>query len=177
LEERFPEARRVVSPEIAYMMTNLMEGVIQNGTGRRARTLGRPAAGKTGTTNDFRDAWFFGYTPEIIAGVWVGMDDRTTLGQGEAGGRAATPIWLEFMQEAVRGYPLTDFAIPAGVRFVRIVAENGEPATYSTTAETLFEVFLDGTHPVSEPQLVPDFRRNMRVLDRVRRPAAPAPSG
>jgi penicillin-binding protein 1A len=177
LEERFPEARRAVSPEIAYMMTNLMEGVIQNGTGRRARTLGRPAAGKTGTTNDFRDAWFFGYTPDIIAGVWVGMDDRTTLGQGEAGGRAATPIWLEFMQEAARGYPLTDFAIPPGVRFVRIVAENGEPATYSTTAETLFEVFLDGTHPVSEPQLVPDFRRNMRVLDRVRRPAVPAPSG
>jgi penicillin-binding protein 1A len=177
LEERFPEARRVVSPEIAYMMTNMMEGVIQHGTGRRARALGRPAAGKTGTTNDFRDAWFVGYTPEIVTGVWIGMDDRTSLGHGEAGGRVASPIWLEFMQEAVRGTPITDFAIPPGVRFVRIVAESGAPATASTAEETLFEVFLDGTQPLAEPQFTPDLRRNIRMLDRVRRTAGPATSG
>jgi penicillin-binding protein 1A len=156
LEEHFPEAHRVVSPEIAYMMTNMLEGVVQNGTGRRVRALGRPVAGKTGTTNDFRDAWFLGYTPEIITGVWVGVDDRTTLGYGEAGGRVASPIWLEFMQEAMRGYPITDFAIPPGVRFVRI---------------------LDGTQPHAGPQSAPNLRRNMRMLDRVRRTAVPAPSG
>ena len=177
LEARFSEALRVVSPEIAYMMTNLMEGVIQNGTGRRVRVLGRPAAGKTGTTNDFRDAWFLGYTPEILTGVWVGIDDRTSLGQGEAGGRVASPIWLEFMQEAVRSYPITDFAIPPGVRFVRIVAESGMPATFSTTEGTLFEVFLDGRQPTLEPQSIPDLRRNIRELDRVRRTAGPPPSG
>jgi penicillin-binding protein 1A len=177
LEQHFPEAHRMVSPEIAYMMTNMLEGVIQNGTGRRVRALGRPAAGKTGTTNDFRDAWFLGYTPEIVTGVWVGIDDRTTLGYGEAGGRVASPIWLEFMQEAMRGYPITDFAIPPGVRFVRIVAENGEPATFSSIGGTLFEVFLDGTHPHAGPQSAPNLRRNMRMLDRVRRTATPAPSG
>ena len=177
LEERFPEAHRVVSPEIAYMMTNMLEGVIQNGTGRRVRVLGRPAAGKTGTTNDFRDAWFLGYTPEIVTGVWLGIDDRTTLGHGEAGGRVASPIWLEFMQEAVRGYPITDFAIPPGVRFVRIVAENGEPATFSSAGGTLFEVFLDGTHPHAGPQSPPNLRRNIRLLDRVPRTAMPASSG
>jgi hypothetical protein len=81
------------------------------------------------------------------------------------------------MQEAVRGYPITDFAIPPGVRFVRIVAESGVPATFSTTAETLFEVFLDGTQRASEPQSIPDLRRDIRELDRVRRTASPAPSG
>jgi penicillin-binding protein 1A len=177
LEEHFAEAQRVVSPEIAYMMTNLMEGVIQNGTGRRMRALGRPAAGKTGTTNDFRDAWFLGYTPEFLTGVWVGIDDRTTLGQGEAGGRVAGPVWLEFMQEAVRGYSITDFAIPSGVRFVRIVAESGTPATSATAEGTLFEVFLDGTQPHAEPRATPDLRRNIRELDRLRRTALPAPSG
>jgi penicillin-binding protein 1A len=177
LEARFAEARRVVSPEIAYMMTNMMVGVIQNGTGRRVRALGRPAAGKTGTTNDFRDAWFLGYTPEIITGVWVGVDDHTTLGHGEAGGRVASPIWLEFMQEAARGYPITDFVIPPGVRFVRIVAQSGLPATFSTTTGTLFEVFLDGKQRTSEPQTIPDLRRNIRELDRLRRTATPAPSG
>jgi penicillin-binding protein 1A len=170
LEEHFPEARRSISPEVAYVMTSLLEGVIQHGTGRRVRILGRPAAGKTGTTNDFRDAWFIGYTPEVITGVWVGIDDRTTLGYHETGARAASPIWLEFMQEAMRGRPITDFAIPLGVRFVRIDAKNGLPATASATAETLFEVFVDGTQPTTVPQPVSELRRDMRRLDRRRLP-------
>jgi penicillin-binding protein 1A len=170
LEEHFPEARRAVSPEIAYVMTNLLQGVIQRGTGRRVRALGRPAAGKTGTTNDFRDAWFIGYTPEIIAGVWVGIDDRTTLGRRETGGRVAAPIWLAFMREAVRGRPITDFAIPPGIRFVRIEAKSGIPATASTKADTLFEAFVDGTQPVAVLQPAGDLRRNIRRLDHKRLP-------
>ena len=83
------------------------------------RALKRPAAGKTGTTNDFHDAWFIGYTPEIVAGVWVGFDNQVSLGKRETGGRVAAPVWLAFMQEALRGQPVTDFPIPPGIRFVR----------------------------------------------------------
>jgi penicillin-binding protein 1A len=177
LEEHFPEARRVMNPEIAYVMTNLLEGVIQHGTGRRVRILGRPAAGKTGTTNDFRDAWFLGYTPEVITGVWVGIDDRTTLGHREAGGRVASPIWLEFMRQVVRGRPVTDFAIPPGVRFVRIEAKSGTLATVATKADTLFEVFVDGTQPMAASRPSGDLRRHIRRLDRKRLPTPQPSSG
>jgi penicillin-binding protein 1A len=176
IEEHFPEAQRVVEPEVAYVLTSMLEDVIQRGTGRPVRTLGRPAAGKTGTTNDFRDAWFLGYTPELITGVWIGLDDRTTLGNGEAGGRAASPIWLEFMQEAMRGQPITDFAIPPGVRFVRIEAESGTPASVWTTAETLFEVFIENAEPYTASPTTRDLRRNMRLLDRQRRATSAPPA-
>jgi penicillin-binding protein 1A len=167
LEEHFPAAQRVLTPEVAYVMTNLLQGVVQNGTGRRARALGRPVAGKTGTTNDFRDAWFMGYTPGVIAGVWVGIDDRTVLGHRETGGRVAAPIWLEFMQAAMRGRPITDFPIPPGVRFVRIDAAHGTLATASTQGKTLFEAFVDGTQPTTASQPVRNVRQRIRRLDRL----------
>ena len=99
--------------------------MIQEGTGQHVKALGRPAAGKTGTTNDFRDAWFLGFTPELVTGVWVGFDDGTALGRHESGGRVASPIWLEFMQGALKGRPVTDFSVPPDVRFYRIDAETG----------------------------------------------------
>lgn len=169
LEARFPEARRAISPEIAYVMTSMLEGVIQYGTGRRVRALGRPAAGKTGTTNDFRDAWFFGYTPELIAGVWVGLDDHSPLGYDETGGRVASPIWLEFMQQATSGQPITDFAIPPGVRFVRLEAESDGQTTASTPEGPLFEVFIEGAQPAAATPPASEVRRDMRRLDRQRR--------
>lgn len=175
VDQQFPAARRALSPEIAYVMTSLLESVITNGTGRNVHIIGRPAAGKTGTTNDFRDAWFIGYTPEVITGVWVGMDDRTSLGQRETGGRVASPIWLEFMQAAMRGRPITNFAIPPGVRFVRIEADSGVPATTSGQPDTMFEVFVDGTQPKTVVQPVSDVRRDIRRLDR-RRLATPQPT-
>jgi penicillin-binding protein 1A len=175
IEERFPEAHRVVEPEVSYVLTSMLEDVIQRGTGRPVRPLGRPAAGKTGTTNDFRDAWFLGFTPELITGVWIGLDDRTTLGSGEAGGRAASPIWLEFMQEAMHGQPVTDFAIPPGVRFVRIEAESGTPASVWSTAETLFEVFIENAEPFTAASATSNQRRNIRQLDRQRRTASTPP--
>jgi penicillin-binding protein 1A len=177
LEEHLPQAERAVSPEIAYVMTSLLEGVVQNGTGRRVRALGRPVAGKTGTTDDFRDAWFFGYTPELVTGVWVGIDDRSVLGHRESGGRVAAPIWLEFMQEAMRDQPITNFPIPPQVGFYRIDSESGRQATADTEADTHFEAFVRGTQPEVAIEPTHDLRRNIHRLDRRNRSAARAFDG
>ena len=110
LEEPRPNVKDVVPPDVARTMTAMLEEVVQFGTGVRAKELGRVSAGKTGTTNDFTDAWYIGFTPHITAGVWVGNDDkRISLGKKETGARAALPIWLEFMQQAVQVYPVQDF--------------------------------------------------------------------
>ena len=110
LEEPRPNVKDVVQPDVARTMTAMLEEVVQFGTGVRAKELGRVSAGKTGTTNDFTDAWYIGFTPHITAGVWVGNDDkRISLGKKETGARAALPIWLEFMQQAVQVYPVQDF--------------------------------------------------------------------
>jgi penicillin-binding protein 1A len=111
LEEAHPEVHDVISPEVARTMTAMLEEVIQFGTGMQARSLGRPAAGKTGTTQDYTDAWFIGFTPQLTSGVWVGFDDKQiSLGKKETGARAALPIWLEFMQNALSGVPEVEFA-------------------------------------------------------------------
>ena len=110
LEEPRPQVTDVVPPEVARTMVAMLEEVVQFGTGVRAKELGRPSAGKTGTTNDFTDAWYIGFTPQLTAGVWVGNDDkRISLGKKETGARAALPIWLEFMQQAVQGTPVENF--------------------------------------------------------------------
>jgi penicillin-binding protein 1A len=111
LEEAHPEVHDVISPDVARTMTAMLEEVIQFGTGVQAKALGRPAAGKTGTTQDYTDAWFMGFTPQLTCGVWVGYDDKQiSLGKKETGARAALPIWLEFMKVAVEGQPVLDFA-------------------------------------------------------------------
>jgi penicillin-binding protein 1A len=99
---------------------------VEEGTGKKARELGRPAAGKTGTTNELKDAWFVGYTPDLIAGVWIGYDDHNlSLGKGETGGRAACPIWLYFMQEVLKDQPIQAFKIPSGVVLARMDPNSG----------------------------------------------------
>ena len=111
LEEAHPEVHDVVSPDVARTMTAMLEEVIQFGTGVQAKALNRPAAGKTGTTQDYTDAWFIGFTPQLTTGVWVGFDDKQiSLGKKETGARAALPVWLEFMQTALAGMPVLDFA-------------------------------------------------------------------
>src|SRR5712672_4227674 len=111
LEEAHPEVHDVLSPDVARTMTAMLEEVIRFGTGIQARQLGRPSAGKTGTTQDYTDAWFIGFTPQITSGVWVGFDDKQiSLGKKETGARAALPIWLEFMQGALAKMPALDFA-------------------------------------------------------------------
>ncbi|MGB2593012.1 MAG: PBP1A family penicillin-binding protein [Candidatus Acidiferrum sp.] len=110
LEEAHPEVHDVISPEVARTMTAMLEEVIQFGTGIQAKALGRPAAGKTGTTQDYTDAWFMGFTPQLTCGVWVGFDDKQiSLGKKETGARAALPIWLQFMKNALEGQPVLNF--------------------------------------------------------------------
>jgi penicillin-binding protein 1A len=110
LEEARPNVQDVLSPEVARTMTAMLEDVVDHGTGVRAKTLDRPSAGKTGTTNDFTDAWYIGFTPTLTAGVWVGNDDKAiSLGKKETGALAALPLWLEFMQAATEGTPVQDF--------------------------------------------------------------------
>ncbi len=141
---------RVLSPEIAYVVTDMMRGVVREGTGRRVRALGRPCAGKTGTTNEYRDAWFVGFTPDLVTVVWVGYDDGRSLGRRETGGRAAAPIWLEFMKQAVEDRPPGDFAVPEGVEFARIDADTGFLAG-PDSRRTFTAAFVRGTVPGPAP--------------------------
>jgi len=135
---------RVLSPQIAYIMTHLLEGVVQHGTGQGAKVLGRPVAGKTGTSSDFADAWFIGYTPSLIAGVWVGFDDKTSLGPNETGARAALPIWTSFMSNALREMPIESFKPPQGIKLVKVNLETGLPVD-GDSPNSILEAFLDET--------------------------------
>ena len=142
LEENKPRLQQVISAQTAYLMTSLLTSVVDEGTGRRVRALNRTCAGKTGTTNDVRDAWFVGYTPDIIAGTWVGFDDQKPLGKNETGAVAASPIWLNFMQGVVEGTSVKTFSIPEGIVFRRVDAATGKPVTPMTRKIT-FECFKD----------------------------------
>jgi penicillin-binding protein 1A len=115
-----PEGQQVVDPITAYQIATMLEGVVQHGTAFQARILARPVGGKTGTTNDFRSAWFIGFTPQIVVGTFVGFDDNRSLGQGETGAVAAVPIFIEFMQEALKGMPVMDFKAPPGTVFAQV---------------------------------------------------------
>jgi penicillin-binding protein 1A len=147
LEQNRPRMIQVISPQTAYLMTSILQSVVEEGTGRKVSALHYPCAGKTGTTNEFRDAWFIGYTPDLIAGVWIGFDDRRPLGRGETGAQAASPIWLYFMQRVVANAPIRFFTIPEGIVFMKLDARTGGPATASTR-EAVFECFKEGTLPV-----------------------------
>ena len=138
----------VISPETAYVITNLMQSVVASGTGHRASVIGRPVAGKTGTTNEAKDAWFVGYIPQLVTGVWVGYDQERSLGAGGSGGQAAAPIWGEFMQKAVAQLPIEDFEAPENVTFVLINPRTGLLAREGTPGAVM-ECFISGTEPQS----------------------------
>jgi penicillin-binding protein 1A len=135
-----------LDPVTAYLMTDMLRAVVQEGTGFRVRELRRPVAGKTGTTNNLFDAWFIGYTPQIATGVWVGYDQPRDLGKNETGSRAASPIFLDYMQRALHGKNVEDFVVPDGVVFARIDRETGLLARPSDE-KILFQPFRDGTAP------------------------------
>ncbi len=145
LPPRVP-ARRVMDEAEAYLTTSLMRSVVTDGTGKRARALGRPVAGKTGTTNRAKDAWFVGYSTDLVAAVWVGYDDTLPLGWGESGGVTALPAWVKFMKAAHKGKPSTDFTRPHGVVMLKIDPESGllAPPGQEGAVE---EEFLAGTEP------------------------------
>jgi penicillin-binding protein 1A len=146
IEETRPIAKDAIRADTAYLMTNLLKGVVQRGTAARAASLKRPIAGKTGTTNDFTDAWFIGYEPSLAGGVWVGYDDkRKSLGPHEEGSRAALPMWMEFWAEVMKDQPVEDFAIPANIVFVPVDTA-GRPGAPGTPGVRM-EAFIAGTEP------------------------------
>jgi len=156
LEEVESSAVEIISPQTAYLITSLMQSVIQEGTGQRAKELGRPAAGKTGTTNDTRDAWFLGFIPQrLVAGSWIGYDIEKPLGTHETGAVAALPIWLEFMKQAVAQEPAENFSVPEGIVFIKVDAATGEPVGAGQSAQSgkvILECFKDGTAPDVHPR-------------------------
>ena len=140
-------ARDVMSPSEAYVMTSMLRSVVTEGTGTPAQRLGRPVVGKTGTSNDARDAWFVGYSPTVVVGVWVGFDDQRSLGKRETGTRTALPVWIDVMAAADGTPKETDFAMPSGVIVARIDPVSGL-LSYEGQEDALEEVFLSGTAPV-----------------------------
>jgi penicillin-binding protein 1A len=143
-----PLGPQVISPEVAYVTINLMKGVVQRGTARYAGTLGRPAAGKTGTSANYRDVWFVGFTADLLVGVWIGRDDSTPIGDKITGGGVAVPIWVEFMQKAHPRTPIRDFPIPPNVSFARVEPWSGDPAGVSADpAQAVWMPFVRGTQP------------------------------
>ena len=115
-----PAGEQLIDPITAYQIDTMLEGVVIRGTGAAARVLGRPIGGKTGTTNDFRSAWFIGFSPQIVVAVYVGFDDNRSLGNGETGAVAALPIFIEFMQEAIKGFPPLEFKAPPDAKFAMV---------------------------------------------------------
>ena len=152
LEEAVPEVRDAIRPEVAYTITNMLRGVVQNGTGKAVKKLGRDAAGKTGTTNSYHDAWFAGYTPQLAVTVWTGFDDNRSMGRGETGGRAAAPIWLEFMAGALKNKPSLAFTPPEGIVIRKIDRKSGKLATHRCK-DTFEEVYVEGSEPLEQCKL------------------------
>ncbi|SHJ49625.1 penicillin-binding protein 1A [Malonomonas rubra DSM 5091] len=138
--------RRVISPETAYLITNIMESVVREGTGWRAKAIDRPSAGKTGTTNDLKDAWYVGYIPQLACVSWVGYDQERPLGKSETGSRAAAPAWVDFMKEAVKQYPLANFKVPDSIEFHPVDEKNGLLLA-EDDPEAYYEAFAPGTAP------------------------------
>jgi penicillin-binding protein 1A len=144
LEENVPQGRQALPPDLAYVITHMMKGTVERGTGQAAKALGRPVAAKTGTTNDYSNAWFIGFTPTLATGVWVGYDRPRSLGKDETGSRVAVPIWTAFMKEALAGKPVEDFPVPEGVVVMPV-----DLSASGTCARLVPMAFLAGTEPRS----------------------------
>jgi penicillin-binding protein 1A len=142
LEEHVPEGREAVSPEVAYIITHMLKGVVERGTGQGAKTLNRPVAAKTGTTNDYSNAWFIGYTLRLATGVWVGYDRPRSLGRDETGSRVAVPIWTAYMQKVVGRTPKEDFPVPESIAMVPV---DLHPSNECVEVVTM--AFIRGTEP------------------------------
>jgi len=152
-EQPVPEVpdnrEQIADPRTTYQMVSIMEGVVQRGTGVRLRSLKRPMAGKTGTTNDSRDAWFMGFTPDLVVGVFTGFDNPRSLGKRETGSSVAIPVFKQFMKEALEGEPATPFRKPSGIRNIRINAKTGARAR-SGDEKVIWESFVAGTEPTDD---------------------------
>jgi penicillin-binding protein 1A len=146
----FDEREKIADPIASYQVTSILEGAVQRGTGRRARVLKRTVGGKTGTTNDSFDAWFLGFSNDLVCGVYVGFDTPRSLGKNEYGSSAALPIWVDFMGKALDGKPDVPFRRPDGIKLVKIDAETGLlPSPTTPRHQIIFEAFKKGTEPTT----------------------------
>ncbi len=143
------ERAQITDPASAYQIVHLLEGVVQNGTGRSVAAVGKPLAGKTGTSNDAFDVWFMGFSPDLVAGIFIGFDEPRTLGARETGGGTAAPIFRDFMKEALKDRPATPFRVPPGVSLVRVEHDSGRPAEPGDR-RVILEAFKTGTSPESQ---------------------------
>ena len=151
LAELEPSGEPIISDTLAYMVTDLLQGVVKRGTGWRARAIGLPIAAKTGTTNDYKDAWFVGYTADLAVGVWSGFDNPQTLGNQETGSGVSGPIWTEFMKGAKKHLPNSNFQIPEDIVFVKVDEKTGQLPT-ENTKKTILEVFKNGDEPNAQAE-------------------------
>jgi penicillin-binding protein 1A len=184
LEKNVPRPTEVLSQQTSAVMTSMLESVIDHGTGYPARERGLliPAAGKTGTMDEYMDAWFVGFVPSLVCGVWVGYDQKRTIGPGMTGARAALPAWTDFMIGATRGRPVEDFPMPLGTVTRQVCAETGMLAT-DACPDVTTEMFAEGSepteycsahpgHPLAQPGVVPastpaaPARPDLREIDR-----------
>jgi penicillin-binding protein 1A len=156
---------QLLPPEEAYLTTALLRAVVTDpkGTGWRLRQLKRPVAGKTGTTNDQGDAWFMGFSPDVMTGVWVGHDESQFLGWGETGSRAAAPIWVDYMRISLAQRPVRDFAVPEPIVFARIDRKTGLLAS-DTSTDTVFQAFLSGSEPTESETTARTTSEGRRLL-------------
>ncbi len=148
LESSLPELKQVTSEETAFLLSSVLQDVVQRGTGRRARAIGRPSAGKTGTTNDSVDAWYIGYIPQLLTGVYVGFDKPRRMGKSETGSRAAAPIWINFMKNAVANMPTEQFRQPPGITTVKIHKSGRRAIPCDKAKDVHEEHYKSGTEPV-----------------------------
>ncbi len=159
---------QVLDPMTAYQITSIMEGVVQRGTGSALRSLRRPVAGKTGTTNEEKDAWFIGFTPDIVCGVYMGFDKPKPLGRGMTGGRLAAPVVRDFLKEALAGKPPVPFRVPPGIKLIRVDQKTGTRAGPGSE-RVILEAFKSGTAPPDNYSVVGygDDRRGGRFFGTV----------
>lgn len=146
-EPGLPDNReQVADPKTAYQIVSMLEGVVKRGTGRRIRAIGKPLAGKTGTTNDSRDTWFVGFSPDLAVGVYIGFDTPKPLGKGETGSSVAAPVFKKFMEDALKDQPAIPFRVPPGLQLVRVDPGTGRPPRPGVR-RSILEAFLPGTVP------------------------------
>jgi penicillin-binding protein 1A len=145
---------QVLDPANAYQMVSMMEGVVQRGTASAVKAVGKPLAGKTGTTNDGRDVWFIGFSPDLVAGVYLGFDQPRSLGAKATGGRLSAPIFRDFMIEALKDKPATPFRVPPGVRLVKVNEKTGERWVAGDEGLAIWEAFKPGTEPTGQQQII-----------------------
>jgi penicillin-binding protein 1A len=153
--EIFDDRDEVINPYTAYQITSMLEGAVERGTGKVLLEVGKPVAGKTGTTNEVRDSWFIGFTPDLTVGVYVGYDTPRPMGRAATGGQLAAPIVADFMKLALKDISATPFRVPAGIQLIPIDPNTGERAAYGDD-DVILEAFKPGESPSTTPLVIGD---------------------